>query len=81
MIPKIKSIKTLDNFILQVHFDDDKTVLYDVKEDFSLPGYHELKEIYGLFQQVQLDPSRTCIYWNDHIDLASDTIYEYGKVI
>lgn len=23
--------------------------------------------------------SRTCVFWNDRIDLASDTIYEYGK--
>ncbi len=31
-----------------------------------------------LFQQVQLDPSRTCVYWNEDIDLPSDVLYEYG---
>ena len=38
-----------------------------------------LVDVYGLFKQTQLDISRTCVYWNDKIDLASDSIYEYGK--
>ena len=29
MIPKIKSVKPLENFILYVVFDDGKTVYYD----------------------------------------------------
>lgn len=29
---------------------------------------------------AQLDSSRTCIFWNDRVDLASDTILEYGVV-
>lgn len=79
MIPRIKSIKTMDNYILYVVFDDGKAVFYDVKEDIqAIPSYQDLVNIYGLFQQVQLDTSRTCVYWNDWIDLPSDTIYEYG---
>ncbi len=35
--------------------------------------------MYALFNQVQLDSSRTCVYWNEDIDLPSDSIYEYGK--
>lgn len=52
---------------------------YDVKEDFSLPGYGVLRDVHGLFQQVQLDESRTCVFWNEDVDLPSDTLYEYGK--
>lgn len=79
MIPRIKSVKPLDNYVLHVIFDDGKDVLYDVKEDIqSISSYEDLKIIHGLFQQVQLDQSRTCVYWNDSIDLPSDTIYEYG---
>lgn len=77
MIPKIKSVSTLDNYQLHVIFDDKKEVIYDVTEDIeTLPNYHLLKD---LFPQVQLDASRTCVFWNDEIDLPSDTIYEYGK--
>ena len=77
---RIKEFETLKDFVLKVIFDDNKTVLYDVKEDMqTLPGYEDLAQP-GLFPLAQLDQSRTCIYWNDYIDLPSDTIYEYGTV-
>ena len=37
-----------------------------------------LKTEYGLFENYQLDESRTCVYWNDRVDLPSDTLLEYG---
>lgn len=43
--------------------------------------FNDLRTIDGLWQQVQLDKSRTVVYWNEHIDLPSDTIYEYGKKV
>lgn len=79
MIPRIKKLEPLDNYLLKVTFDDATTVLYDVKDDIAaLPGYQILATEHGLFKHAQLDPSRTCVYWNDEIDLPSDTIYEYG---
>lgn len=79
MIPRIKSIKPMEGFKLHVVFDDGRDVLYDVGEDIkNIPSYEDLKTVYGLFNQAQLDPSRTCVFWNDYIDLPSDTIYEYG---
>ena len=79
MIQRINSITPLPDYCLSVSFDDGKRVIYDVKEDMHLPGYQQLRDVTELFQQVQLDKSRTCIYWNDEIDLPSDTIYEYGQ--
>ena len=79
MIKRIKSLVPLPDYVLEVSFDDGKTVLYDTKEDMNLPGYDALRSVAGLFQQVQLDQSRTCVYWNDEIDLPSDILYEYGK--
>lgn len=79
MIVRVKSVKPLNDYILRVVFDDGKEVLYDVKEDIeNIPTYRDLININGLFNQVQLDKSRTCVFWNEYIDLASDTIYEYG---
>lgn len=81
MIPKIKNITPLPDFFLRVVFDDGKTVLYDVKEDMEqIESYRDLRFITGLFNQVQIDQSRTCVFWNNQIDLPSDTIYQYGKV-
>lgn len=80
MLPKIKYISVEKDFLLKVFFDDGKKVLYDVKDDIkNIPSYSDLINIYGLFEQVKLDESRTCVYWNDYIDIPSDTIYEYGK--
>ena len=80
MIPKIKNITALDDYLLFVEFDDGYKVMYDVKDDINtLPTFRALVDVLGLFKQVQLDSSRTCVYWNDEIDLASDSIYEYGK--
>ncbi|MDD7409410.1 MAG: DUF2442 domain-containing protein [Anaerovoracaceae bacterium] len=82
MIPRIREISALEDYKLYVSFDDGKNVVYDVKDDIeTLPGYSDLKDIYGLFKHVQLDESRTCVFWNDHIDLPSDQIYEYGEQI
>ena len=82
MIPRIKSVKQLSSFFLEVVFDDGKKCIYDVEEDIKqIKSYEELRNIPGLFQQVKLDTSRTCVFWNENIDLPSDTIYEYGKVV
>ena len=79
MIPRIAKIETRKNYVLYVVFDDGKKVLYDVKDDIrTLPSYQNLMTEHGLFQNFQLDQSRTCVFWNDEIDLASDIIYEYG---
>lgn len=80
MIPKIKSVVPQKKFILDVLFDDGINVHYDLNEDIdNLPNYSDLKKIDGLYKNVKLDESRTCIYWNDHIDLPSDILYEYGE--
>lgn len=78
MIRRIKEIHAEPDFWLDVLFDDGKHVRYDMKDDFDLPGYSTLREEPGLFQQVQLDPSRTCVSWTEEIDLPSDVLYEYG---
>lgn len=72
----------MGQFFLEVVFDDGKKCIYNVEEDINqIKSYENLRDIPGLFQQVRLDTSRTCVYWNDRIDLPSDTIYEYGKVV
>jgi len=79
MIPRIKMVEPMPDYKLRVLFDDGKTVIYNVKEDIeTIESYKDLTAVQGLFEQVQLDESRTCVYWNDQIDLPSDTIYEYG---
>ena len=82
MIPRIKDLQTLHDFKLKILFDDGKNVLYDVNEDIeTIDVFKLLKTQVGLWNSVQLDKSRTCVFWNDTIDLPSDTLYEYGVTI
>ena len=79
MLPRIKDVTPMLEYQLHVVFDDGKSVIYDVMEDIrKIESYRDLLNIHGLFDQVSVDQSRTCVYWNDDIDLPSDTIYEYG---
>ena len=79
MIRRISKLEALPGLKLRVAFDDGKTVVYDVREDVAqIPSYSPLETVPGLFDQVRLDQSRTCVFWNDAIDLPSDAIYEYG---
>lgn len=79
MIPRIKTIEPRADFKLFITFDGGEQVIYDVNEDIQqIPDFSILKTETGLFENVQLDESRTCIYWSDRVDLPSDSLLEYG---
>lgn len=79
-LPRIKSVFPMDGYLLSVLFDDGRKVVYDVGEDIeNISAFNDLKTVEGLWPQVQVDKSRTVVYWNDWIDLPSDTLYEYGR--
>ena len=82
MIPRIKSVEPRADYKLYIVFDGGEKVIYDVAEDIAqIPDFSVLRTEYGLFDNLQLDESRTCIYWSDRVDLPSDTLLEYGKRI
>ena len=82
MISRIKYVLPIDNFILYVHFDDEQKVMYDMKYDIQqISDFKVLLTEKKLFENVQLDTSRTCVYWNDRIDLPSDILMEYGTPV
>ena len=69
----------MPDYRLEVVFDSGEHVIYDVLDDIkTLPAFMPLKSIPGLFQNAILDRSRTCVFWNDTIDLPSDIILEHG---
>ena len=45
----------------------------------TIKAFQPLLTETGLFNNAQLDESRTCVFWNDMIDLPSDTLLEYGR--
>ena len=79
ILPKINCVEALPDYRLSVVFDDGKAVVYDVGEDMKQIGeFRLLKLVPHLWEQMKVDSSRTCVYWNDRIDMPSDTLYEYG---
>ena len=80
MIPRIESLKTRENYQLEILFENGECVLYDVGADIAtISDFEVLKFEPHFFENVQVDETRTCVYWNDRIDLPSDTLLEYGK--
>lgn len=82
MIPRIKNIQLMGDFLLLVEFDSGERVLYDVKDDIkTLPDFKILESENGLFKNYQIDSSRTCVFWTDRVDLPSDTLLEFGTPV
>ena len=82
MIPRISRIEPMADFKIRVTFDEGRTVVYDVGVDIKeIRAFEDLKSVPYLFKNATLDSSRTCIVWNERIDLPSDTIYEYGQPV
>ena len=82
MIPRISRIEPMADFKIRVTFDEGRVVVYDVGADINeIKAFEDLKSLPYLFKNATLDSSRTCIVWNDRIDLPSDTIYEYGQPV
>ena len=82
MIPRISRIEPMADFKIRVTFDEGRVVVYDVGADINeIKAFEDLKSLPYLFKNATLDSSRTCIVWNERIDLPSDTIYEYGQPV
>lgn len=79
MLPRIKQLLPMEGYKLDVTFDSGEHVIYDVMDDINtIKEFEPLITEAGLFNNVQLDESRTCVYWSDMIDLPSHAILEYG---
>ena len=81
-LPRILTVEPMTRYKLYIVFDDGTKVMYDVGDDMkAIPEFQILGQVPRLWQRVQVDKSRTCICWNDQVDLPSDTLYEYGTAV
>ncbi len=80
MFYTVKSVEPKDNYVLSVLFTDGVRTEYDIKPLFEKwEVFNDLKNIYGLYQQVRVDAGGFGISWNDEIDLASDELRLNGS--
>ena len=67
-------------FLIICVFNNKKSIFYNVKENITMiPNFEYQKNIYELFQHVQLDLIRTYTFGNDYIALANNIIYKYDS--
>ena len=79
MFHRIKNVKALPNFILQVDFLNGVSKYYDVKPLFQLwKPFEALKTTDYLFNLVKVDTGGYGISWNEEIDLSCDELWENG---
>lgn len=82
MFHKVKNVKALPNFILQVDFINGISKYYDVKPLFPLwKQFTALQSTTNLFNLVKVDVGGYGISWNDEIDLSCDELWENGTTL
>ena len=79
MFHKVKSVKSLENYILEIVFQNNIIKYYDVSNLFEKWNvFKNLETINGLFNQVKVDKGGYGVSWNEDIDLSSDELWENG---
>ena len=79
MFHKVKSVKTIKDYILEIVFEDNTIKYYDISTLFvKWPIFQDLKTIPKLFEQVKVDIGGYGISWNDEIDLSCNELWENG---
>jgi hypothetical protein len=76
---KIVAIKPLENFMLEVIFENDCTKLFDFKNYLELPIFKELND-FNKFCTVK--NKFYFIEWESYeLDLSADTLWHEGTIV
>ena len=77
---KVTSVKPLDDYRIEVTFENGSIKEYDVKPLFSKwDVFCALRDEPGLFTLVGIEPGGYAISWNDNIDLSCEELWQNGK--
>jgi Protein of unknown function (DUF2442) len=77
MNPRVKNVKAIDNYILEIEFANNETKLFDVSPYLNYPIYESLKDVV-FFSTARV--SLGTVVWNDDIDFCPDTLFLESKV-
>lgn len=79
MFHKIKSVKPLEKYILQITFSNNVIKYYDVSTLYKKWDiFKNLLIIDGLYEQVKVDTGGYGISWNSEIDLSCNELWNNG---
>ena len=74
----IKSVKSLENMIIQVEFTNGKIKKYDIKTVMKKHERFKALENIELFNKVKVDIGGYGIVWDEKLDLSSEEIWNNG---
>lgn len=75
--PKIKNVKALENYKLEILFDNGVTKIYDFTPNFEYEVFQALKD-YSLFREVLVDLCGYRISWNGDLDMSEYELWTKG---
>lgn len=79
MFHKIKNVKPLEKYVLEITFENNTIKYYDIKPIFEKwDCFQDLINITGLFEQVKVDQGGFGISWNENLDLSCNELWENG---
>lgn len=79
MFYKIKSVKAMENYILQITFENKTIKYYDVKNLFEKwPMFKKLRDNEELFLNVKVDVGGYGVSWDEGLDILCNELWENG---
>ena len=78
MRPKAIDVKVLNNYELEIKFDNKERKIFDLKQNFKFKIFNDLKN-YEEFKKVQI--SGLSIEWENGADICPDELYNNSRQI
>ena len=76
MNPRVKSVKALQNYLLEIVFNNDEKKKFDVKPYLNFGIFKELKN-FTLFETATAKLGT--VTWENGLDICPDTLYLESK--
>ena len=76
--PKIKSVKVLKSYMLEVNFSSNEKKIYDMKPLLKKNMFAPLKN-WILFKTAQVEKGGYAVVWNNDIDISEYELWHHGK--
>ncbi len=78
MVPRPKVVFPLENFMLEIEFENGEKRLYDMKKNLNRPAYKNLKSI-AIFNTVKVQD--ITLEWVTGEDICPDEIYNNSILV
>ncbi len=80
MIPKVTEAKVVDDFILEVRFEDGVEGLIDLSGELDGEVFAPLKDP-KYFRQVKIHPDFHTLVWPNEADFAPEFLYDKVRAV